>query len=241
MVTIGSSSGFKSSSAFSGQGFRVEFERPDPGPYELLAQDAVAIRGASIDAVVKTTIEVKEAIRDYIDAHFSGSQFQSNNRRKVANASAQDKFYDEVETKGQYAGLVYSKFGKRDAGGFVDFLLLHVRGGLVKPRQGGWLRIINQGAGGQAASVAQTGSFPISQSSIFFAESGDGRKLYQFRRYKKTSGRAGRVELLATLLRQVVFPARLSGIDEIARRRPELFEGYFAQALKARAPQAVAS
>lgn len=232
MVTVGGGTVFKGAGAFSGQGFSVVFDRPSPGPYEALRDDAVAIRGASVEAVVKTTLEVKERIRDYIDAHFRGSQFQSNNRRKVANASAQSKFYDEIEAKGQIAGLVYSKFGKRDAGGFVDFLLLHVRGGTVKPRQGGWLRIENKAVANQAGR--QSGFFAMSNASIFFVEAADGKKLFQFRRFKKSSGKPGRTELLATLLRQVVFPARLTGIDEIARSRTELFEGYFAQALAVR-------
>lgn len=236
MVTISAGQGFKGTGGFSGSGFRVEFERQAPAPYEILAKDAVAIRGASKEAVHKTTIEVKERIRDYIDAHFVGSEYHGNNRRRVSNASAQSKFYDEVEAKGQYAGLVYSKFGKRDAGGFVDFLLLHVRGGTVRPTRKNWLRIQNADAGGTARVAAQSGFFGISQSDIFFTKSADGKKLFQLRRYRKgsnISGKAGKTELLATLLKQVTFPARLTGIDEIARSRADLFEGHFAAALNA--------
>jgi hypothetical protein len=239
MVNLASGGLFKGAGAFQGQGFRVEFERPNPGPYEALRDEGVAIRGASVEAVVQTTNEVKQRIRDYIDAHFTNSEFHGNGRRRVSNASAQSVFYDELEEKGQYAGLVYSKFGKRDAGGFVDFLLLHVRGGTLRPKTGDWLRILNPRAGGSASSVAQSGFFPVSQSNIFFAPSSDGKKLFQLRRYRKGSlgSRRGTTELLATLVKRVVFPARLSGIDEIARQRPELFEGYFADALKQRRQQ----
>lgn len=237
MVTF-SAGGFMGAGTFSDQGFRIEFERKPPSPYELLRQDAIAIRGASVEAVHRTTVEVKEKIRDYMDAHFTGSEVHANNRRKVSNASAQDMFFDDIEGKGQYAGLVYSKFGKRDGGGFVDFLLLHMRGGIIGARRGGgWLRIVNDEVGGTARSAAQTGRFGISRSQIFFAKSADGRKLFQLRRYAKGSGiagKAGKVELIATLMRQLVFKPRLSGIDEIAARRPELFEGHFAEALNAR-------
>lgn len=231
---VGQTRGFKGAGAFVGQGFTVQFERPSPGPYEQLRDDSVAVRGASIEAVVQTTTEVKERIRDYIDAHFTGSEFHGNNRRRVSNASAQAAFYDEVEERGQYAGLVYSKFGKRDGGGFVDFLLLHVRGGTVKPKSGDWLRIAATGKRGGPSP--QSGFFAYSQSDIFFRKSKDGKKLYQFRRYRKSgvSSRKNTLELIATLVKSVTFPASLSGVDEIARRRPELFDGYFAQALDLR-------
>lgn len=217
--------------------FSIRFERTDrQGLEEILKRDAVAVRGASVEAVIETTREVKLAIRAYINAHFKGSAFTSNNNRRVANASAQEKFYDEVEGKGQYAGLVYSKFGKRDKGGFVDFLLLHVRGGPVSGKP--WLRIVNEAEGGTARIAAQTGSYSLSQSDIFFLPSKDGKKLFQLRRYRKErdpkTGRLGRSRLLATLVKSITFPARLSGIDEIARRRPELFDRNFARALGAR-------
>ncbi|MCT2398525.1 hypothetical protein [Novosphingobium mangrovi (ex Huang et al. 2023)] len=234
MVTLAGGRGFKGSGAFTGQGFRIAFEREKPGPYEAMRDEGVAIRGASIDAVTKTTEQVKEQIRDYIDAHFGGSDFTSNGRRRVANASAQSVFYDEVDTKGQYAGLVYSKFGKRDKGGFVDYLLLHIRGDTIRPGPGeNWLKIENPKAGG--LGVAQTGHFPMSGSDIFFLPSKDGKKLFQLRRYRKSSRSAdrGKTQLLATLMRKVTVPASLSGIDAIAARRPDMFEGFFARSLKA--------
>jgi hypothetical protein len=239
MVTLGSGASFKGAGRFTGQGFRIEFERPSPGPYELLRDNGVAIRGASVEAVHKTTEEVKLRIRAYIDAHFTNSAWTRNSHRRVANASAQSVYYDEVEGKGQYAGLVYSKFGKRDSRGFVDFLLLHVRGGTVKPVDGNWLRIVNPRAGGTAGVAAQSGKFALSQSDIFFVRSSDGKKLFQLRRYNKQRRADGsvRTELLVTLLPQVSFPARLTGVDEIARQRPELFEGYFAEALNLRRAQ----
>ena len=224
---VGIFRGFKGAGAFTGQGFRVDFARPDPGPYEQLRDDAIAVRGASVEAVVKTTETVKERIRDYIDAHFTGSEFHGNGRRRVSNASAQSRYYDEVQEKGQYAGLVYSKFGKRDAGGFVDFLLLHVRGGTLKPRRGSWLKIRATGAEG---SFGQAGYYPISDKDVFFTRSADGKKLYLRRRLRREKG-ARATQLLATLVKSVAFPARLSGVDSIARERPELFEGFFAQAL----------
>lgn len=231
MVTLVAGSGFKGTEGFNGRGFRVEFERSGPGPLEQMEAEGVVVRGASVEAVVKTTNTVKERIRDFVDAHFSGSGFTRNGRRRAANASAQSRFYDELEAKGQYAGLVYSKFGKRDAGGFVDFLLLHMRGGSVTARGGGWLKIISPEARQRGDLFASSGSFPTAGSDVFFRPAKNGTELLMFRKYRGASARAGTLQLIATLVKAVVIPATLGGIDEIARERPELFEGYFAEAL----------
>ena len=236
MVTLGGGSKL---GTFDGRGFALAFQRrtgkQDRLLYEQLKEDAVAIRGASIEAVTETTNEVKQRIRAYINAHFTGSAFTSNNNRRVANASAQSKFYDDVDAKGQYAGLVYSKFGGgHGPGGFVDYLLLHVRGGTLRPQSGNWLRIPNAREFGP--QVRQTGFFATTQASVFFAKSDDGRKLYLLRRLGRSGRSRGdqKVQLLATLVRSLAFRARLSGIDEIARSRGDLFEGNFAAALNAR-------
>lgn len=223
--------------SFNGSGFAFNFES-DMGPGMLdrmMHGEAVAVRGASIDAVVSTTNEIKLRIRNYITAHFTGSEMHGNNQRRVANASSQSKFYDDVDGKGQYTGLVYSKFGAgMGAAGFVDFLLLHVRGGKVEAKSGDWLRIPNVKEFG--AARRNTGFFPMSKATVFFAKSDDGRKLFMLRRLGGTAKRRidQKVQLLATLVRSLVFRARLSGVDEIARSRPELFERELAAALTAR-------
>ena len=218
----------------------IEFAQ-DPAQLlnSALRQEALAIRGASKEAVSKTTTEVKLAIRAFINAHFRGSDFTSNGNRRVANASAQEKTYDEIESKGQFTGLIYSKFGKRDATGFVDFLLLHIRGGTVKGNN--WLRLQNTEVGGTAKIAAQSGFFESSNSDIFFLPSKDGKKLFQLRRFRNErdpkTKKLGRTVLLATLVRQIAYSARLLGLDAIAARRPELFDRHFAAALAARRSQ----
>jgi hypothetical protein len=229
MVGLVSGGGFKGTGGLTGQGFRVEFEREGPGPYDAMRDQGVAVRGASVEAVVKTTNSIKERIRDYLDAHFAGSRLTRNNRRRVSNAAAQSVFYDELETKGQYAGLIYSKFGKgHGPAGFVDFLLTHMRGGSIAPSRGNWLFIPNRAV--PDARLARTGSFAGAGSSVYFVPSKDGQELFMFR---SSGGAQGRTrQLLATLVKEVTLPPSLDGIREIAAQRPTLFEGYFAAALE---------
>lgn len=222
---------------FTGRGFAFNFETEmSPNMVgRMLYGEAVAIRSASIEAIVTTTNEVKLRIRNYITAHFTGSAMHGNNQRRVANAASQSKFYDDLDSKGQYTGLVYSKFGAgMGAGGFIDFLLLHARGGTVQPKSGKWLFIPNEREFG--AGRRNTGFFPMSKASVFFAKSDDGRKLFMLRRQGRSgpTRKSQKVELLATLVRSVTFVARLTGLDEIARSRGELFERNFAAGLDAR-------
>lgn len=222
---------------FTGSGFNIVFETTDTkfdrlNPFEKLRHDAIEIRSASQDAVVTTIDGIKNRIRDYITAHFTGSEMHGNNQRRVANASAQAKFYDDVEQKGQFAGLVYSKFGRGiGPAGFVDFLLLHVRGGTVKPKSGKWLRIPNM----EFSGPRNTGYFPQSAKDVFFARSSDGRKLFMLRKLRRNgrnNTRGG--ELLATLVPSLAFPARLSGIDEILRAGGENLQTNLSRALTER-------
>lgn len=211
---------------FDGKGFGFSFES-EMGPGMLnrvLHDEVVAIRGASKKAITTTTNNLKQRIRNYITAHFTGSEMLRGNQRRAAYAAAQSKFYDDIDNKGQYTGLVYSKFGAGiGKANFVDFLLLHVGGGTLKPKTGRWLRIPNgkiiprgRGPGISWYQGGQVGRY--SSKDVFFAKSSDGRKLYLLRRDRKASRSGDRKsELLATMVPSLAFPARLSGIQEILR------------------------
>lgn len=219
-----------------GRGFGVVFDafRSEKYTREMLEEDAVLVSGASVEAVVATTNEVKELIRAYLDANFTGSSFIGGSngrtsRRRVSFAASQSRFYDDREERGQYTGLIYSKFGRGNGpASFVDFLLLHVRGGTITPTNGEWIRLGADGATG----FGQVGKYKFSGSQIFFAKSKDGQKLFLLR--KKGKGKNAATELIATLVKKIVVPATLSGIDAIAARREDLFYGHFAEALEQR-------
>lgn len=229
-----------------GNQFRVEFDRQltEASIKDLLANDYIAVRGASIEAVVDTTNEVKERLRDYLDSYFTRSEVIGGGggrkaRRRASFASTQSKFYNDIAEKGQYTGLIYSKFGRgKGPGNFVDFLMLHLRGGSVRPRRGDWIKIRNTAVTGGLREGGQVGDYPFSNSRIFFKKAPGGRKMYLLRetfgfgRGRRKEDR--KVELLATLVKGLTFAPRLTGLDVIAASRIDLFNGKFRAALEAR-------
>jgi len=207
-----------------GSGFTVEFHgaRAAKDLGVALEQGALAIRASSIGAIVSSTDELKQKMRAFLDSHFTGSAMHGNNHRRVSNAAVQSIYYDDVAEKGQFASLIYSKFGFRGSGGFVDFLLLHIRGGTIRPGPGeDWLRIPNRAEGG--AIAVQSGSYEMSGSDIFFARSKNGQKLFQLRRY----GRTGQTRLLATLVKSLAIAPSLQGLEAIMATRGAIFERHF--------------
>lgn len=216
-----------------GSGFTVEFlsENARNQLAEQLDGNVALITGASISGVVEATDELKQKMRSYLDGHFRGSAMHGNNHRRVSNAMVQSVYYDEVSEKGQFASLIYSKFGFRNAGGFVDFLLLHMRGGTVKPATKDWLRIPNRAEAG--SGFAQSGRFAMSDSDIFFVKAKDDpAKLFQLRRYRGTK----KTVLLATLVKSLRIEPSLQGLEAIMATRGALFEKHFAAWWQANEP-----
>lgn len=219
-----------------GSGFTVEFLGVKAAKEldDALTQGALAVRASSIAAVVSSTDELKQKMRSYLDGHFTGSDMHGNNHRKVSNAAVQSATYDEVSDKGQYATLIYSKFGFRGAGGFVDFLLLHMRGGTIRPTKGQWLRLPNPDE--PAMLGAQTGKYGRTGSEIFFVPSKDGKKLFQLQRFGGWAAgkRSGQTRLLATLLKSLTFTPSLQGLEAIMATHGATFERNFAIEWRAR-------
>lgn len=199
---------------FLGEGGRIQLD-------EGLELGVIAIRDSSIEAVVATTDEVKQRMRSYLDSHFTGSALHGNNHRRVSNAAVQSVYYDDIGEKGQYTGLIYSKFGVGKGAAFVDFLLLHMRGGTIRPKTKDWLRIPNTEEAGSRGG--QTGRYAMSDSEIFFVPSADGQKLFQLRRYRRTK----KTVLLATLVKSLKFEPSLQGLEAILAARGAVFERNF--------------
>lgn len=213
--TIGPRTGFVVE--FLGEKARIQLDA-------ALTQGVVAIRASTMEALVAETDETKQLLRTYLDAHFRNSQWHGNGHRRVSNAAAQSLYYDDVAETGGVTSLIYSKFGHRGGGGFVDFLLLHIKGGILTPRVKDWLRIENlEETGRSFGRPMNNGYYPISNSDIFMVKSKDGQKLFQLRRPRS----GGKTVLLATLLKSLPVTASLAGVGTILAARGARLERHF--------------
>ena len=208
-------------------GFSVEFlgAKTQKQVEEMLKSGVMRIVESSITAVVATTDEVKQKLRSYLDSHFAGSAMHGNAHRRISNALVQSTYYEDVNGQPGFTSLIYSKLGKgKGPSSFVDYLLLHMRGGTLRPKQGEWMRVNNDET--DPNGLSKVGNF--GSSSVFFVPSKDGQKLFLLRKIKG----GGSTTLLATLVKSIQIPASLSGIDAIAATRGALFERNFDVAWK---------
>lgn len=209
------------------RGFTVEFLgfKSQRKLEQALEGGVLRIVESSITAVIATTDTVKQKLRSYLDSHFLGSQMHGNAHRRISNALVQSAYYDEVDGKPGFASLIYSKLGKgKGPSSFVDFLLLHVRGGTIGPKQGEWMPVVNDET--NQGALAKVGDYGTSK--VFFLPSKDGQKLYLLRKIKG----GGSTTLLATLVKSIQVPASLTELDSIAAERGALFERNFDAAWK---------
>lgn len=210
-----------------GSGFFVEFvgSRATIQLENRLRTDLAMLRDASITSVVKATDEIKQKLRRFFDGYFQNSEFHGNNHRRAANAAAQSIYYNDIDEKGQFTGYIYSKLGSGSGSRFVDYLRLPRYGGTVRPANKDWLKLVTSELRSQGiVHPGQAGYFPFSKSTIFWAKSKDGKKLYLLRSYSKgsNSSKAGQTELLATMFKELTFKPSLGEVDNIARLREPL-------------------
>ena len=208
-----------------GSGFTVEFldDKARAALDQGLAAGITVITGSSIEALVSSNDELKQKMRTYLDGHFRGSALHGNNHRRISNAAVQSAYFDTVIGGRGFAATIYSKFGFRDAGGgngggFVDFLLLHMRGGTLRPRNGEFMRVP-----GRSRFASQIGQFEMSGSQIVWAKSKDGQKLFKLRRFK--GGKA--TELLETLVKSLTIKPSLQGLEAVMATNGAVFERHF--------------
>lgn len=209
-------------------GFTVEFldQKARRALDEALGRGVVAIRAATIEALVAETDETKQLLRSYLDTVFRGSAMHANNHRRVSNAAAQSIYYNDVAEQGQVASLIYSKFGKgKGPSSFVDYLLLHIRGGTVTAKSGGWLRIAGRDRfAGTPDAGARWNLGTFADSSIFTVQAKDDpNKLFLLRSFKGS----GKTILLETLVKSIKVPARAAGVGAILAQRGARFESNF--------------
>ena len=223
-----------------GSGFAVEFLE-DKARIKLdegLAAGFAVITGSSIEALVTANDELKQKMRTYLDGHFRGSAMHGNAHRRISNAAVQSAYFDSVKEGVGFASTIYSKFGfGKGPKDFVDFLLLHMRGGTIRPANGGWLRVPGRarfGGGKYAGARWNLGSYEQSSSKIFFVKSKDGQKMYLLRQQK--GGVAA--ELLETLVKSLTIKPSLQGLEGIMATNGAVFERHFAASFTRRKAEA---
>lgn len=206
-----------------GAGFTVEFlgEKARQRLDEALGASVIVIAQSSGEALVEETDQTKQMVRSYIDGVFAGSAMHANNHRRVSNAAAQSVYYDDHQGEPALASLIYSKFGSGKHRSFVDYLLLHMRGGTIRPKGGKYLMLANTPVVGDNFKGANIGSF--ASGDVAMAQSKNRDKLFLIRRPKG----GGRGVLLATLLKSLTFAPDLPGVDGILAGRGARFESNF--------------
>ncbi|EKE70892.1 hypothetical protein [Oceanibaculum indicum] len=95
--------------------------------------EAAHVAEAVHSSVTGETTAVQLRARGLVDAALPP---RAGSRRKPSNAIRQ-KIYNDGP--GRVRGIVYSKFGRREGGRFVDYLKPHVDGADIRPRAGSFM------------------------------------------------------------------------------------------------------
>jgi hypothetical protein len=205
-------------------GFTVELlsERARIRLDEALGRGVILIRESAGEAQVSSTDTIKQRMRKFIDGKFTGSEMHGNNHRRVANASAQSVYFNVHRGEPALTSLIYSKFGVGKGDTFVDYLMLHLRGGTLRPKTGKYMMIPNTEVVGDNFKGMNVGSF--GGFDVAMAQSKDREKLFLIKRPK---GGKGHGVLLATLVKSLRVKPALGGLNAIlAGRDAEFLSDY---------------
>lgn len=103
---------------------------------EHLAREAGVAYTGTLEAVAGVTLQTKLDIRAVLNAAFTGSAVVGRNgNRRVANSVRGKLFEDDPDGAGRPApvGIVFSRFGRRRGGRYLDYLLPHALGMTIEP------------------------------------------------------------------------------------------------------------
>lgn len=84
--------------------------------------------------VDQTSRSLQLSARDQVNRAFGRGG--RGRRRRVGNAIRRRRFDDG---RFQKAAIVYSRFGRKEGGTFVDYLVPHTRGATIRAKSGRWL------------------------------------------------------------------------------------------------------
>lgn len=104
----------------------------------LIERDVRAVDRGTTTAIKDSTRALQLAAREEINRRFRGSGRVKGGNRRIANA-IRSRIFDDGPF--DTAGLVYSKFGRKSRGQFLDYLAPHVLGATLRPLNSQWLYI----------------------------------------------------------------------------------------------------
>lgn len=184
-----------------------------------IERDTKRLRSLSNEATKRETDALKNAARDQVRLAFPGGRSRRGGRR-VANAI---RGVMREAGEGFQRGTVFSKFGRRAGGEFVDYLLPFVRGGEIRPVNSKWLYIPADGGRGRSRKVRRSARL---EKGLRFVPSGEPGKVFLV---KETRTRS---TLVAVLIRRLRVKQRLDfdapkkrAADGVLRRIAEGVQG----------------
>lgn len=119
----------------------------------FMQTEAAIVEKASRAGTKATTEEIKAVIRRRVAQALTGGK-----RGKNVAKSIRSQIYHDGP--GKDAGLVWSRFGRGKGAQFVDYLLPHVKGALIKPRNSKFLLIPQTETRGKATKYKRVAFIP---------------------------------------------------------------------------------
>ena len=107
---------------------------------EFINAEAVAIDRGSLRSVRETNEIVKVLVRAALNQAFTGSKITRSGNRRVANA-IRGRVYDDRSRGRGITSFVYSRLGRGRGEGWVDYLIPHIIGQTIRPRERKWLML----------------------------------------------------------------------------------------------------
>jgi len=155
---------------------------------EFLADEQKKLSRGAQRAVKQTADSLKKRARQTVDA----AGFRGRGRSKPSNAIRQQDYPDDN------AAIVFSKFGRREGGQFIDYLAIHTTGATLRPRRSRWLFIQLPGAGRRKVRFS-----PALDKRVAFVPVRGGQRILVVRRTRR------RTVLLGVLLKRVRITRKL--------------------------------
>lgn len=158
---------------------------------KIMKAESSAWERATLGGVKAQTRETQLGVRGQVNKAFHGS-------RRIGN-TVRSKVWERKTRRQGAAGLIWSKFGRKKGGRFVDYIAPRLFGATVKPTGGRQFLMIPKQKGRNKRTVAQK---LADKGKLTFIPIKGGRKAVLVKNTKSRS------TIIALLVRKVVYPRR---------------------------------